>query len=201
MAQCQPQQQLPLPRLRRRCRCRLVIDQYSITITITITPRVCGKLRLGKVNEKCVEQRLPPPMCCHLSPAAQQLTNLFATRLNLQGLPLLLLLRCLFANSIAILCSSGSPWRMSNVWPRFRKLSLFMLQQQLPPTTREIQCTFSCTLTPLLPPLCCTAISLEGISKFRKIKLNFTQCVCALSCHATHNVASLWPLSCLCVAG
>lgn len=96
---------------------------------------------------------------------------------------LLLLLRCLFANSIAILCSSGSPWRMSNVWPRFGKLSLFMLQQQLPPTTREIQCTFSCTLTPLLllaafsPPLCCTAISLEGISKFRKIKLNFTQCV------------------------
>lgn len=29
----------------------------------------------------------------------------------------------------------------------------------------------------ILPPLCCTAISLEGISKFRKIKLNFTQCV------------------------
>lgn len=59
MAQCQPQQQLPLPlpRLRRRCRCRcLVIDQYSITITITITPRVCGKLRLGKVNEKCVAE-------------------------------------------------------------------------------------------------------------------------------------------------
>lgn len=146
-------------------------------------------------------------MWCHLSPAAQQLTNLFATRLNLQGLLMWLPLRCLFANSIAILCSSGSPWRMRNVWPRFRKLSLFMLQQQLPPTTREIQCTFSCTLTPLLPPLCCTAISLEGISKFRKIKLNFTQCVllcvcvCALSCHATHNVASLWPLSCLCVAG
>lgn len=56
MAQCQLQQQLPLPRLRRRCRCRLVIDQYSITITITITPRVCGKLRLGKVNEKCVAE-------------------------------------------------------------------------------------------------------------------------------------------------
>lgn len=29
----------------------------------------------------------------------------------------------------------------------------------------------------ILPPLCRTAISLEGISKFRKIKLNFTQCV------------------------
>lgn len=168
MAQCQLQQQLPLPRLRLR-RCRLVIDQYSITITITITPRVCGKLRLGKVNEKCVEQRLPPPMCCHLSPASQQLTNLFATRLNLQGLPLLLLLRCLFANSIAILCSSGSPWRMSNVWPRFRKLSLFMLQQQLPPTTREIQCTFSCTLTPLLLHLCAALRShLKAFPNFAK---------------------------------
>lgn len=54
MAQCQLQQQLPRLR-RRRCRC-LVIDQYSITITITITPRVCGKLRLGKVNEKCVAE-------------------------------------------------------------------------------------------------------------------------------------------------
>lgn len=61
MAQCQPQQQLPLPRLRRRCRCRLVIDQYSITITITITPRVCGKLRLGKVNEKCVGEAAANP--------------------------------------------------------------------------------------------------------------------------------------------
>lgn len=52
MAQCQLQQQLP----RLPLRCRLVIDQYSITITITITPRVCGKLRLGKVNEKCVAE-------------------------------------------------------------------------------------------------------------------------------------------------
>lgn len=75
MAQCQLQQQLPRLR-RRRCRC-LVIDQYSITITITITPRVCGKLRLGKVNEKCVAEAAANllPLSHPLTPHFIQLNN------------------------------------------------------------------------------------------------------------------------------
>lgn len=77
MAQCQLQQQLPRLR-RRRCRCRcLVIDQYSITITITITPRVCGKLRLGKVNEKRVAEAAANllPLSHPLTPHFMQLNN------------------------------------------------------------------------------------------------------------------------------